>query len=99
MYFFEKDKRGGISYISNRYSKANNKYLKSYYPKEESKHIIYLDANNLYSYEMSKLLPTSGFKWMDSKEFDLYKYTGSISKGSVLEVDLEYPKKNMIITQ
>ena len=46
--FFEKGIRGGISYISNRYNKANNKYLKSYDSKEESKHIIYLDANNLY---------------------------------------------------
>ena len=45
--FFEKDTRGGVSYISNRYSKAYNKYLKSYDPKQKSKHIIYLDANNL----------------------------------------------------
>ena len=60
--FFEKGKRGGVSYISNRYSKANNKYLKSYDPKQESKHIIYLDANNLYVYAMSKFLPTSSFK-------------------------------------
>ena len=30
--FFQKGTRGAISYISNRYSKANNKYLKSYYP-------------------------------------------------------------------
>ena len=37
--FFERGTRGGISNISNRYSKANNKYLKSYDPKQESKHI------------------------------------------------------------
>ena len=60
--FFEKGTRGRISYISNRYSKANNKYLKSYDPKEESKHIIYLDANNSYYYPMSKFLPTNGLK-------------------------------------
>ena len=63
--FFEKGPRGGISYISNRCSKANNKYLKSYVPKQESKHVIYLDANNSCSYAMSKFLPTSGFKWID----------------------------------
>ena len=60
--FFEKGTRGGIPYISNRYSKANYKYLKSYEPKQESKHIIYLDVNDLYGYAMSKFLPTSGSK-------------------------------------
>ena len=45
--FFAKGKRGGISYITNRSSKVNNKYLKSYDPKQKSNHINYLDANNL----------------------------------------------------
>ena len=50
---FEKDMRGGVSYISKRYSKANNKYLNSYDPNQKWKHIIYLDASNLYGDVMS----------------------------------------------
>ena len=67
--------------------------MKSYDPKQESKHIIYLDANNLYGYAMSKFLPTSGFKWIDPKKFLLNKYTRNSLKGCALEVDLEYPKE------
>ena len=46
--FFERGTTGGVSHISNKYSEANNKYLKSYYPKQESKHIIYSDASIIY---------------------------------------------------
>ena len=42
---------------------------------------------------MFKFLPTSGFKGIVSKEFDLNKYTSNSSKGCVLEVDLEYSKE------
>ena len=90
--FFERT-RGRVSYISNRYSKANNKYLKSYDPKPESKHIIYLDANSLYGYAVSKFLPTSVFKQIDPKEFDLNEYISNSSKGCAFEVDLGYPKE------
>ena len=38
--FFEEGMRGGVSYIYKGYSKANNKYLKSYDPKQESKHYL-----------------------------------------------------------
>ena len=41
--FFEKGIRGRILYSSN---------IESFDPKQEIKHIIYLDANNLYGYEM-----------------------------------------------
>ena len=91
--FFEKGTRGSISYISDRYIKANNKFLKSCDPKQESKHIIYLDANNLYGYAVSNFLRTSGFKKIDLKEFDLNKYTSNNSNRCVLEVHLEYPKE------
>ena len=46
--FIEKGLRGGISYTANRYGKANNKYMKNYDKKQPSKHIMYLDANDLY---------------------------------------------------
>ena len=84
--FFEKGMGGRVSYISKRYSKASNKYLKSYDLKQEFKHIIYLDANNLYACAMSKFLPTSGFKWIDLKEFDVNKDNSNGRKGCVLEV-------------
>ena len=57
------------------------------------KHIIYLDANKLYGFKMSKSLPTSGFKWIDPKKFYLNKYVINSSKECVLKVDLEYPKE------
>ena len=57
----------------------------------KSKHIIYLDANNVYGYAM--LVRTCGFKLVDPKEFDLNKYTSNSSKGCVLEVGIEHPKE------
>ena len=91
--FLEKGTGGRISNISNRYSAANNKYLKSYDQKKVSKKIIYLDANNLHGYEMSNLLPTIAFKRIDPNEFDLNKYTSNSSKVCVFVVNLEYPKE------
>ena len=37
---------------------------------------------------MSMFLPTSRFKWIGPKEFDLNKYTSNSSKESVTEVSL-----------
>ena len=51
-----------------------------------------LGANNLYCYVTSKFLPTSGLKWIDSKYFDLNKYSSNSFTGCVLEVDFKYPK-------
>ena len=45
--FIEKGLRRGISYIANRCSKANNKYMKNYDPIKPSIYIPYLDINNL----------------------------------------------------
>ena len=94
--FIEKGLRGGISYIANRYGKANNKYMKDYDEKSPSKYLMYLDANNLYGWAMSQYLPTGGFRWLTEKQInniDLAKYHDNSRKGLILEVDLEYPQK------
>ena len=49
---------------------------------------MYLDANNLYGWAMSKPLPTKGFKWMTEHKLQDWK-----NHSCTLEVDLEYPKK------
>ena len=85
----EKGIRGGISMISNRYGKANNKYMNEKYDKsKDSKYISYLDANNLYGWAMSKPLPTENLEWMSSDELDSWR-----NFSCILEVDLEYPKE------
>ena len=94
--FIEKGLRGGISYIANRYGKANNKYMKDYDKNKPSKYIMYLDANNLYGWAMSQYLPTGGFKWLKQNKIDnldLGKYNEQSKKGLILEVDLDYPNE------
>ena len=94
--FIEKGMRGGISYIANRYGKANNKYMKNYDEKTPTKYIMYLDANNLYGWAMSQYLPTGNFKWLSQNQIEktnLGKYTENSKKGLILEVDLEYPQE------
>ena len=84
----EKGIRGGVSMISNRYAKANNKYMgESFIDTMISTYIMYLDANNLYGWAMSKPLPTHGFEWMKVDELETWEKLPCI-----LEVDLEYPK-------
>ena len=82
----EKGIRGGVSMITKRHGVANNKYMKTHDKESPSKHIIYLDANNLYGWAMSKPLPTHGFRWMKQEELEEWQ-----DKPCILEVDLEYP--------
>ena len=90
----EKGNRGGISVISKKYSKANNEYLRDFDQMKERKHIMYLDANNLYGWAMSQPLPIGFLHFLAESEiekFDLQKISPNAKEGYILEVDLEYP--------
>ena len=66
----EKGMRRGISYIAKRFSKANNKYMQSYYNKKQCIYNIYLDRNNPYGWAISQYLPYGEIKWLNLKEID-----------------------------
>ncbi|GFU49025.1 uncharacterized protein TNCV_2333171 [Trichonephila clavipes] len=91
--FIEKGVRGGISQCCNRYAIANNRYMSNFNPDDEIKYLMYLDANNLYGYAMSKYLPLKDFVWSDNDltEQDILNLSDESVVGYILEVDLEYP--------
>ncbi|GFW00926.1 uncharacterized protein TNCV_1761641 [Trichonephila clavipes] len=91
--FIEKGVRGGISQCCNRYAIANNRYMSNFNPDDEIKYLLYLDANNLYGYAMSKYLPLKDFVWSDNDltEQDILNLSDESDVGYILEVDLEYP--------
>ena len=81
--FLEKGIRGGISYISKRYSKS-----------DDNVSIMYWDANNLYGWAMIQDLPYQGFKFLSEEEikrFNLDCICKTTKIGYTLELDLEYP--------
>ena len=74
--------RGGISMVCDAFARANNKYLKEYYdPGSLQSFLMFVDANNLYGWAMSQMLPTGGFKWISlSKGLKRPEETESIGR-------------------
>ncbi|XP_070170392.1 uncharacterized protein [Polyergus mexicanus] len=90
--FVERGIRGGLSQCSNRYARANNKYLQSYDSSEPSSYLMYFDINNLYGWAMCQSLPYENFRWVDNvTSVDLMSVTSDSPIGYILEVDLAYP--------
>ena len=71
--FIEKELRGGISYISKRYAKANSKCMIDGGSKKSSKFITYLGMNNLYGWGLSEYLSYGWFKWLKHKENNIFE--------------------------
>ena len=91
---FERGIRGGITQSIHRWAKANNPYMGSEYnPHKPTRYLQYLDANNLYGWAMSQLLPTIGVCWVDVKPNEISKLANHSEKGYLLEVDVAYPRE------
>ena len=92
----ERVMRGGICYVSKRYSKANNESCPDYDETKPKVYIRYLDINNLYGKAMSHYLPYGSFKWVrvNNETIDriLNKSSNSLHD-YFLEVDLEIPEE------
>lgn len=89
---FEKMKRGGVSVISHRHAKANNKYLPDYDTSLPSSFIYQVDANNLYGWAMSQKLPLNEIQFCtDFEPSIITSYSESDYFSYILECDLDYP--------
>ena len=91
---FEREIRGGITQAVRKYASANNKYMgDKFNPNEDTTYLQYLDANNLYGWAMSQLLPTGGFKWVDVNPNKTSELATRTDKSYLLEVDVSHPKE------
>ena len=107
--FFQNMIRGGQSFISHRYAKANNEYCPDYDKNLDKSYIQYFDMTNLYGWSMKQKLPYKNFEWLDNKDIeslnnifinnDIDKFERLINKnenediGFCFEVDLIYPEE------
>ena len=79
--------RGGISNICHRHAISNHPSMDTYHENEEPRTLTNQDANSLYSWAMSQMLPLKGFKWISS-EIDILDVPEDSELGYILEVEL-----------
>lgn len=86
--------RGGISQCSNRYAKANNKYMSDYDEQKPTSYLMYFDVNSLYAYAMTQSLPLGEFEWITVSEKNINEVlhaTNDSEFGYMIEADFHYP--------
>jgi len=91
----ERMKRGGLCFVgSKRHVKANNQYMETYDDKQESNYLMYLDANNLYGWAMSQLLPHDKIKISNDVDIEEVLATPDDNEtGYIIECDLTFPEE------
>lgn len=91
---FERQKRGGLACIMQRYSEANVPGTSTYSPSKPEKHIQIYDVNALYSNEMCKKLAYNNYQWVEPEDLakkDWTQVREDDDEMYTVEVSLEYP--------
>lgn len=89
--FLEQAKRGGVSFVNNRYLSVGKIGKEGKQKTEEE--IVYIDANNLYGNAQMQKLPLKGFRWLDDEEIENFNVHLDANNqfGYFVECDLHYP--------
>ena len=70
---FEKGICGGICNAIHKYAVANNKYMKNYDSSKPRSYLMYVDANNVYGYAMTKnYLLVMNYLQVGNRSFNIY---------------------------
>jgi hypothetical protein len=90
----ERQKRGGLCFVgSKRYVKANNKYVEDFDITKPSSYIMYWDANNLYGWAMSQILPYRNIRFNTTVKIEEVLATPDDSDtGYIVVATLRYPE-------
>ena len=81
---------GNLSFVTDVVKQIINIWMTTIIQYEKSKFIIYLDANKLYGWSVTRYLPTGKFKFINTENLDVSKVRDDDKYGYILEVDLEY---------
>ena len=82
--------------VSKRYAWASNTRMEGYDLQKPNSHILYLDADNLYGWAMSQLLPVSNIRSVedcDRLAASIGDHPSDSPEGLILEVDVGYPEE------
>jgi len=66
---------GGLSYVAQRYARANEASLPDYDAEQPTSYLTYLDCNSLYATFQTQALPVGDFRFLSEEEirsFDLF---------------------------
>ena len=66
--FIERSNRSGISQISKRFAKANNKYCEHYDPMKPPRYLIYIDAKTSTVGRCRNIYQQNNFRWLTREE-------------------------------